>query len=1083
MNLSKIFNKPSLIFIILLSTIGILIPIQFHAASQPNNSELSVSTFERNDKIHNSLEYNHLESWYDGDLNENLMNRKINKEKSELTRDQTNFENKIQSIAKTSTDSKSLSTFTSLNPNKLAVSYSERGPIVIDGNTDFNDTAFANSWPGNGTAGNPFIIDSYNITGTGIENLIDIRNTDYHYRLTNLLLVNGYNGTILENVTNGEIHSIWSHNHTQFGMMLNNSRDVAITNVTGFNNGENALILQFSSNITITEMVAYNNGAGVHSGIAFVNSHSSSVSNSMSYENGNDGIVLWKSNHNSLDNNIFYSNNIGIDLINANFTQITDNEVYNNWYGLNIHFSYDGDLSNILSYDNTQHGLLVNQSHNFILTNFTGYNNGENAIILDLSTNIVMSKLKAYNNGAGLHSGIAFVNSHSSSVSDSMSYGNGNDGIVLWNSNYNSLDNNLFYSNFIGIDLINANFTQITDNEVYNNWHGLNIHRSYDGDLNHITTYDNTQHGLLVNQSHNFILTNITGYGNGENAVILDFSSNIELNELDIHNNGAGLHSGIAFVNSHSSSVSDSVSYGNGNDGIVLWNSNYNSLDNNLFYSNFIGIDLVNANFTQITDNEVYNNWHGLNIHRSYDGDLNHITTYDNAQHGLLVNQSHNFVISNVNGFNNNENALILYNSSMITLDEIEAYGNGAGFHSGIVFDNSHFSSISDSSSYSNSNDGIILWQSNSNEIENNTVYSNGNVGIEILFSNNVIITENRISNNGGTGGNLAINLGLNSEDNLVEYNNFVSATGNLVVDDGTNSIVRFNYWSDWSSPDIDFNGIVDTPRDLLGTMNSQDLTPLTGELYFFDHPISTPAVQFPNGGEALSGTVSVEWSASVDSLSHVLSYSVWVSTDNGLTWTNLVSDLTTPGYDWDTTQFANSESYVIRIEANDPQGNIIDDISNDVFTINNLTPDSDPPVISANLTEGETYSDDITVVVNSDESGNGTVYLNGNMISTLTFSSSASFSITTSIYVNGTYNITIVVEDTAGNMADIQYSVDFFNSPPPSDTESTDSSTTSESSVSSESSSITSSSGFDIILVLIGIIFVTGLTIHRRRK
>ncbi|MCK4567811.1 MAG: hypothetical protein KAU48_10945, partial [Candidatus Thorarchaeota archaeon] len=47
------------------------------------------------------------------------------------------------------------------------------------------------------------------------------------------------------------------------------------------------------------------------------------------------------------------------------------------------------------------------------------------------------------------------------------------------------------------------------------------------------------------------------------------------------------------------------------------------------------------------------------------------------------------------------------------------------------------------------------------------------------------------------------------------------------VCDDGTSNLVSQNYYDDWSSPDVDTDGYVDSPYALDGDAENQDDLPL----------------------------------------------------------------------------------------------------------------------------------------------------------------------------------------------------------------------------------------------------------------
>ncbi len=100
-------------------------------------------------------------------------------------------------------------------------------------------------------------------------------------------------------------------------------------------------------------------------------------------------------------------------------------------------------------------------------------------------------------------------------------------------------------------------------------------------------------------------------------------------------------------------------------------------------------------------------------------------------------------------------------------------------------------------------------------------------------------------------------------------------------------------------------------------------------------HTLSQPYFIYPSGGETLSGVVTIEWNSSIDSLGHLVYYSLYYSNDDGNTWASLTIDTTSTSFSWDTTQVADGPTYVLRLIATDYAGLQVETWSG-VFGINN---------------------------------------------------------------------------------------------------------------------------------------------------
>ena len=112
----------------------------------------------------------------------------------------------------------------------------------------------------------------------------------------------------------------------------------------------------------------------------------------------------------------------------------------------------------------------------------------------------------------------------------------------------------------------------------------------------------------------------------------------------------------------------------------------------------------------------------------------------------------------------------------------------------------------------------------------------------------------------------------------------------------------------------------------------------LNNTLDWLKEDAPTITVDSPNGGESLSETETLSWTASdVDEDS--LTYSVYYSAENGTSWALLASGLINTSIDWDTTTVPDGEEYLIKVVVSD--GTLTaEDQSDEVFTIDNAGTD-----------------------------------------------------------------------------------------------------------------------------------------------
>ena len=126
-----------------------------------------------------------------------------------------------------------------------------------------------------------------------------------------------------------------------------------------------------------------------------------------------------------------------------------------------------------------------------------------------------------------------------------------------------------------------------------------------------------------------------------------------------------------------------------------------------------------------------------------------------------------------------------------------------------------------------------------------------------------------------------------------------------------------------------------------------------------------------PNGGETLSGTITIVWNAydNLDgSLSTILSY----SQDTGATWHQIqqVSG-SKEEYLWNATLLSEGINYLIRVEATDNAGNRGSDRSDSSFTIDN-TPPHTSHYLEGEIGNNDWYISPVQITLQANDSLSG---------------------------------------------------------------------------------------------------------------
>jgi parallel beta-helix repeat protein len=157
--------------------------------------------------------------------------------------------------------------------------------------------------------------------------------------------------------------------------------------------------------------------------------------------------------------------------------------------------------------------------------------------------------------------------------------------------------------------------------------------------------------------------------------------------------------------------------------------------------------------------------------------------------------------------------------------------------HNGMAFRNVVNLTITQNSIYNNSAHAMeFLEDSIGIVIENNQIEDNRYSGIQIPSVIGCEIIGNTIQDSAGYG----LYLSSPTSNNTIMENSFIrNGEGCQAFDSGSDNSIIFNYYSDWTTPDLDSNSIVDEPYLIDGTTDSSDSYPLV-EPYIDISGIST---------------------------------------------------------------------------------------------------------------------------------------------------------------------------------------------------------------------------------------------------
>jgi parallel beta-helix repeat protein len=565
--------------------------------------------------------------------------------------------------------------------DRVEAPYIPHDPFRINSNAEFASMAGSEGWLGDGSPGNPYIIEGYDINGSGYGYCIYIGNTTVHFKIKDSYLheaIGGGNypyyadsGIILYNVRNSIIANNNASLNYDYGIFLDSSNNNTITNNVAYSNNGNGIYLDSSDFNTIT-----NNNAslGGSYGIELLSSHNNTITNNNA-SNNYYGILLYFSSNNTIINNTVSSNNIwGIYLYSSSSNTITNNTASNSEWGITLRESSNSNIIANNTVLKNEYGIYIRDSINSKITHNTVNSNQFHGILLSISSSNTITKNTVVSNK---QYGIALVTFSNSNILTDNNVSNNRGGISLSSFN-NTIDNNTASSNtddgiyISGFSNTMANNT-ISSNKRYGIYLSssrrnniVNNHMTNDGifiwgtDLDQWNTHSidttNTVNGKTV-----YYWKNQTGGNVPLNAgqVILANCTNVIVENQNVSNGSVGIELGFSSNNT----ITNNTASSNDRSGIYLHQSNNNTITHNNASSNdFSGIQLYSSSGNIIANSIASNNDYGIYIWLSNNNTINNNTVFSNNDGIILFPSSnynhafHNNIIGNTVQANNIDN-------------------------------------------------------------------------------------------------------------------------------------------------------------------------------------------------------------------------------------------------------------------------------------------------------------------------------------------------------------------------------------------------------------------------------------------
>ena len=434
-------------------------------------------------------------------------------------------------------------------------------------------------------------------------------------------------------------------------------------NVTGFTvkNGshkstDTGIRLLFVRNCRIDGNNFFDNRIGLHLRYASYNI----IGNNTIFGNRGSGISLWESGRNLITGNTISNNSGGIYLGYSDYNVVVNNTIVNNSGGLTLYYSQLNIVANNnLSY-NDWDGISIYVSDSNIVVNNTIYRNRVFAIKISYSSyETIISNTMEY--GGIVIQDDRFVEHWNTHVIDSLNTVNGKPvyywknatggripegagqvilanctnvvvenqnlvntsyGVTLAFSDRNTIANTTSSSNIRGIVLLRSGWNRLIDNTIIGNLAGI--------------------YGRYF--SHNSSIIRNTFASNEDYAISIR-GSNITIADNNISRNGAALHLGYS-----TDSTITNNSFLNNSKGVGMYSSARNAMNNNVISSNGeYGIRLFESYYNTFSNLEISDHVDGIILELSNNNTVYNTTISNSTGSGVYEAYSKdNIIVGNV---------------------------------------------------------------------------------------------------------------------------------------------------------------------------------------------------------------------------------------------------------------------------------------------------------------------------------------------------------------------------------------------------------------------------------------------------
>lgn len=355
------------------------------------------------------------------------------------------------------------------------LNYDSHDPIRIDNDTDLSEKASQESWLGDGSWNNPYIIENYAIDGSDSTFGIYIGNTTQNFIVKNCYIYDIWkdayvwpyysnSGIIGYNITNGIFQDNVVNSCTGGfegggnGIHIIDSQNVSFKDNSIEANSDSGLKIIQSNNGTI----ARNSVSENEYGIELEKSNNFTLEGNSESHDTTYGITISYSDRVQLKNNSLNNTMLGINIFHSNWTYLNNNSAEMCDEGLWIHSSFNNTVTKNKIHDNDERGIgFLNSEHNLISNNIIYKNNdisGQGIYLSNSDNNDIIE-----NNNSESYHGIHLESDSSNNIIKSNRINDTGGGVYISESHNNEVFENNFSNN------CDVEISQSDDNAIYNN--------------------------------------------------------------------------------------------------------------------------------------------------------------------------------------------------------------------------------------------------------------------------------------------------------------------------------------------------------------------------------------------------------------------------------------------------------------------------------------------------------------------------------------------------------------------------------------------------------------------------------------